>query len=250
MPAAAYFQEEKVMNEEVIRVFIGFDPVESVAWHAMAHSIFTRSSRPVALIPVNLANLKGVFTRPRDPKQSNEFSFTRFLTPYLAGYKGHALFFDCDMLLRTDIAEVFDVVKQQPGKAAYVVKHTYEPRDGIKYLNTVQYKYPRKNWSSVVLWNCGHPANRALTPEFVNTASGIELHRFTWLSDDQIGELDVRWNWLVGEYDAPPADVKNVHWTVGGPYFHEYRTADFSEEWFSERDKVIHCLQRLPQEET
>lgn len=232
------------MNKDIIKVFIGFDPVESVAWHTMAHSIFARSSKPVALIPINIANLRDIFKRPRDPKQSNEFSFSRFLVPYLSNYEGYALFFDCDMLLRTDISEIFDAVKEQPDRAVYVVKHDYEPRDDIKYLNTVQYKYPRKNWSSVVLWNCGHPANKAVTPDFVNTATPMELHRFAWLQDEQIGDLNVRWNWLVGEYDEPPQDVKNVHWTIGGPYFEEYKSSDFSEEWFAESKKMNYCMQR------
>lgn len=232
------------MNKNVIKVFIGYDPVESVAWHTMAASIYRHSSRPVAIIPVNLRNLQGVYTRPRDPKQSNEFSFSRFLVPYLSNFEGQGIFFDCDMLLRTDIAEIFSAMESQPGKAVYVVKHTYEPRDGVKYLNTVQYKYPRKNWSSVMLWDCGHPKNKVVTPDFVNTADPMTLHRFGWLEDDEIGELDVRWNWLVGEYDEPPKDVKNVHWTVGGPYFEEYKNADFAQEWFDERDLMQHCLQR------
>lgn len=232
------------MRNDIIKVFIGFDPVESVAWHTMAHSIFRHSSKPVAIIPLNIRNLHSIYNRPRDPKQSNEFSFTRFLVPYLSEYSGYSLFFDCDMLLRGDISEIFDVIEKDPGKAVYVVKHTYEPRDDIKYLNTVQYKYPRKNWSSVVLWNCAHPANNIITPEFVNSATGLDLHRFTWLRDEEIGELDVRWNWLVGEYDDPPADVKNVHWTVGGPYFHEFQNADFSEEWREQNKSMTYCLQR------
>lgn len=232
------------MNDSIIKVFIGFDPVESVAWHTMAHSIFTRSSRPVAIIPINLTNLKSIYTRPRDPKQSNEFSFTRFLVPYLCNYKGYGIFFDCDMMLRVDIHTIFDVFNTQPGKAVYVVKHDYKPRDQIKYLNTVQYTYPRKNWSSVVLWNCEHPSNQKVTPDFVNSSPPLDLHRFTWLADDEIGSLDFKWNWLVGEYDNPPLDVKNVHWTVGGPYFEEYKNSDFAEEWFSERDKMVYCMQR------
>lgn len=232
------------MSSKLLKIFIGFDQVESVAWHTMVHSILARSSRPVAIIPVNLANLKEVFTRQRDPKQSNEFSFNRFLVPYLSDYEGYSVFFDCDMLMRVDINEILKVIESEPGKAVYVVKHHYEPRDDVKYLNAVQYKYPRKNWSSVILWNCAHPANKSVTAEYVNTATGMELHRFQWLNDDQIGELDVRWNWLVGEYDEPPADVKNVHWTVGGPYFEEYKNADFSEEWFAEFEKMTYCMQR------
>lgn len=232
------------MNENVLRVFIGYDPVESVAWHTMAHSILARSSRPVAIVPVALENLKGIYKRERDPKQSNEFSFTRFLVPYLAGFQGYAAFFDCDQLLRTDISEIFEIAQKAPEKAIHVVQHDYEPKDDVKYLNTVQYRYPRKNWSSVVLWNCGHPANRKLVPEFVDKATAMELHRFQWLEDEQIGALNVRWNWLVGEYADPPADVKLVHWTVGGPYFHEYRRADFADEWFAEFDRMSHCQQR------
>lgn len=233
------------MSSNLLKIFIGFDQVESVAWHTMVHSILARSSKPVAIIPVNLANLKGVYTRARDPKQSNEFSFSRFLVPYLSDFEGYAAFFDCDMMLRTDINELFETVKQDPGKAVYVVKHDYQPRDDIKYLNNVQYKYPRKNWSSVVLWDCAHPANKVVTPDFVNNASPMELHRFTWLKDEEIGELNVRWNWLVGEYDEPPTDVKNVHWTVGGPYFEEYKNVDFSEEWFAESKQMTYCLQRV-----
>lgn len=232
------------MHPDVIKIFIGYDPVESVAWHTMVSSIYRQSSRPVAIVPINLGNLNGIFNRPRDPKQSNEFSFSRFLVPYLCNYEGIGIFFDCDQLLRTDIAEIFNVIDQQPAKAIYVVKHTYEPRNDVKYLNTVQYRYPRKNWSSVVLWNCAHVKNRVVTPEFVNTADALALHRFTWLDDLEIGELDIRWNWLVGEYDDPPNDVKNVHWTVGGPYFREYASADFAEEWRIEQNNINFCLQK------
>jgi hypothetical protein len=149
-------------------------------------------------------------------------------------------------MLRTDIAEIFSVLEEQQGKAVYVVKHTYEPRNDVKYLNTIQYKYPRKNWSSVVLWNCDHEKNRIVTPQFINTVEALALHRFTWLDDNEIGELDIRWNWLVGEYDNAPNDVKNVHWTVGGPYFDEYSTSDFSNEWFEEKALMENCLQRNP----
>jgi len=234
------------MLDQVIKVFIGYDHVESVAWHTMAASIYRHSTRPVAIIPVNLRNLKGIYNRPRDPKQSNEFSFSRFLVPYLCNYEGQGVFFDCDMLMRTDISNIFSVMKEQPNKAVYVVKHTYEPRNDVKYLNTVQYKYPRKNWSSVVLWNCEHFKNQLITPKFVNTAEALALHRFTWLEDSEIGELDIKWNWLVGEYDDPPKDVKNVHWTVGGPYFKEYEDVDFAKEWFEARDQMEYCLQREP----
>ncbi len=232
------------MEERLLKIFIGYDPVESVAWHTMVHSIITRSSVPVSIIPVNLSNLRSIYNRPRDPKQSNEFSFSRFLVPYLSSYNGYAVFFDCDMMLRVDIVSLFKAVSGRPDLAVHVVKHDYEPKDDIKYLNTVQYKYPRKNWSSVVVWNCAHPSNKNVTPEYVNAATPMELHRFLWLNDNEIGELDVRWNWLVGDYSNPPEDVKNVHWTVGGPYFEEYKEVDFAQEWFEEHQKMNYCLQR------
>jgi hypothetical protein len=230
--------------KNILKIFVGYDPVESVSWHTFTHSIFTKSKKPVAIIPVNLGNLVDIYRRDRNEKQSNEFSFTRFLVPYLSDYDGFSVFFDCDMLMRCDVNEILSVVDSQPGKAVYVVKHDYTPKDQIKYLNTTQYAYPRKNWSSVVLWNCSHPANRIVTPDFVNTASPMELHRFMWLKDEDIGELDVRWNWLVGEYGNPPVDVKNVHWTIGGPYFKEYASVDFSDEWFEECKRMNFCKQR------
>jgi hypothetical protein len=232
------------MYSQIIKVFIGYDPVESTAWHTMAHSILDRSSTPVALIPVNVKNLHGIYSRPRDQKQSNEFSFSRFLVPFLCNYQGYAIFFDCDMLLKVDINKIFDEINRQPGKALYVVKHDYEPKNDIKYLNAIQYKYPRKNWSSVVLWDCSHPANNIVTPEFVNTSSALDLHRFTWLRDEDIGELDVKWNWLVGEYNNPPEDICNIHWTIGGPYFNEYKNAEFASDWFEENNRMNFCLQK------
>lgn len=233
------------MDTRKLTIFIGFDPIESIAFHTLVHSITYYASSPVRIVPVNNQNMQTIFTRPRDPKQSNEFSFSRFLVPYLMDYKGWAIFMDCDMMLREDIYNVFSEIKDQPGKAVYVVKHDYEVKEGLKYLNTVQYAYPRKNWSSFVLWDCGHKSNKKVTNDWVNEASGLELHRFTWLDDTEIGELNVRWNWLVGDYVNPPDNVANVHWTLGGPYFNEYKDVDFCHEWFEMRDNMMQCLQRL-----
>jgi hypothetical protein len=232
------------MHPSVLRIFIGYDPVESVAWHTMAHSIMSRSSAPVAIVPLNLDNLGAIHSRARDPKQSNSFSFTRFLVPYLSGYSGTAVYFDCDQMLRVDVRELLALTELDRSKAVHVVQHDYEPKDASKYLGTVQYAYPRKNWSSMVVWNCEHPANRQVTPEFVEKSPAMHLHRFLWLDDAQIGRLDPRWNWLVGEYSDPPEDVKNVHWTLGGPYFHEYREVDFAREWFDEYEAMVFCQQR------
>jgi len=231
------------MHADVLKVYIGYDPVETVAWHVMVQSILNKSSAPIAIVPLSLKNLSEIYTRPRDEKQSNEFSYSRFLVPFLSDFKGSSAYFDCDMLLRDDISHLFHEINISEFAVA-VVKHDYIPRNKIKYLDHKQYTYPRKNWSSVILWNCGHPSNRVLTPELINTVEPSFLHRFSWLRDEEIGELDLRWNWLVGEYDNPPADVKNVHWTIGGPYFDEYKDSDFSEEWFRERYLLNYCKQR------
>ena len=231
-------------KQKVLPIFIGYDTAETVAWHTLTNSIIEKSTLPVSITPVAIEHFKNFFHRPRDAKQSNAFSFSRFAVPYLMDYAGYAIFMDCDMLLRTDIATILTCIESDPGKAVYVVKHDYTPHEGTKYLGTVQYAYPRKNWSSFVLWNCAHPKNTNLTPDFFNSASGLELHRFTWLEDADIGELDVRWNWLVGEYVNPPSDVFNVHWTLGGPYFSEYTEVDFSDEWRSAHAQINYCSQR------
>lgn len=177
--------------------------------------------------PINLANLGGLFDRPANALSSTEFSFSRFLTPYLSAYEGWSLFMDCDMLARADFAELFALADDR--YAVMVAKHDYTPRDAVKFEGHVQTKYEKKNWSSVMLFN--NARCRALTPDFVNTASGLELHQFKWLaSDDEIGALPLEWNWLVGEYDHNP-DAKVAHFTVGGPYFAKYANADFSDEW-------------------
>ena len=231
-----------LQTQNVLNIYIGFDEVEKVAYHTLSQSIIKYASSPVRISPICSKHFHKFFNRPRDQKQSNDFSFTRFLVPYLNNYDGYAIFMDCDMMLRGDIFDVLNEVDLD--NAVSVVKHDYTPSDKVKYLNKVQYSYPRKNWSSFVVWNCSHKKNRELTPTFIESASGLELHRFTWLLDTEIGDLNFRWNWLVGDYINPPMDVKNVHWTIGGPYFEEYSDVDFSAEWFDMNQETNFCKQR------
>lgn len=228
---------------EVLKIFIGFDPRESVAWHTLANSIFRKSSKPVTICPLNLENLNAVYKRPFDSRQSNDFSFSRFLVPYLSEFKGLALYMDCDMLIRTDISELFEYCSKNSDKAVHVVQHDYKTKVSKKYLNNTQQNYPRKNWSSIIMWNCEHPSNREVTSEFVNTADAAQLHRFLWLRDQEIGSLSVEWNWLVDEYVVPSDSVKNLHWTLGGPYFNEYADVDGADEWRAARDLTFYCMQ-------
>jgi len=222
----------------VLGIYIGYDPRESAAFYTLAHSISRRSSVPVSIAPLMQSQLKRLYWRPRGPTESTEFSMTRFLVPALSEYRGWSIFMDCDMLCRADIAELAREIERQRDKAVLVCKHDYVPKTQRKFLDQVQTKYPRKNWSSVMVFN--NERCRALGVDYVNAASGLELHRFAWIEDDAIGELPLEWNWLVGEYDYNPA-AKLVHYTIGGPYFPEYRDCDYADEWFAEHDSMRQC---------
>lgn len=223
----------------MINMFIGFDPREAVAYHVCANSVIRHASRPVAFTPLALKNLAGYTETHTDG--SNQFIYSRFLIPHLMNHTGWAIFVDGDMLVRADIAELWAL--RDESKAVLCVHHDYKTKAHDKYLGARNQDYPRKNWSSVVLWNCAHPANRTVTPEFVERSTGAQLHRFTWLTDDQIGELPKEWNWLPDEF-GPNPEAKLLHWTLGTPCFHEYAAAPMAEEWHRERMLADYSLQR------
>lgn len=224
----------------MINVFIGYDPREAVAFSVLAFSIEERSSEPVSITPLKLSQLEMVLTRERHPLQSTDFSFSRFLVPYLSGYSGWSVFMDCDMLMREDIANLWRLRDER--YAVMVVKHDHVPRETVKFLGEPQSKYEKKNWSSVMLFN--NARCRALTPETVNTASGLELHQFKWLGNDElIGALPDRWNHLVG-YNAPRKDAALVHYTLGGPYFPEFRDCEYSSDWREQYDAMLNVSAR------
>jgi lipopolysaccharide biosynthesis glycosyltransferase len=214
----------------MIPVFIGYDARESVAYHVCTNSIIRHSSSLVSLHPLALHNLKGYEEKHTDG--SNHFIYSRFLIPHLMGYKGWAIFLDGDMILRDDITELWNL--RDESKAVMVVKHDYKTRLTEKYLGARNENYPRKNWSSVILWNCGHEANRVVTPEFVSNATGAQVHRFTWLTDDLIGELPIEWNWLPDEFGVN-TEAKLLHFTLGTPCFHDFADSPMAEEWHRER---------------
>jgi hypothetical protein len=225
----------------MIKVFIGYDSREAVVYHVCAQSIIRHTTQPVSLTPLALNTLSGYKEKHSDG--SNQFIYSRFLTPFLCDYKGWALFIDGDMLLRTDLSELWAL--RDETKAVMCVHHDYKTKTQNKYLGSKNADYPRKNWSSVVLWNCGHPANRDVTPSFIESATGAQLHRFTWLSDDLIGEIPKIWNWLPDEF-GPNEDAKLLHWTLGAPSFHEYANVPMADEWHRERLLMDYCLQRSP----
>ena len=221
----------------MIPIFIGYDPREAAAYHTFCQSIVSHATEPVSFTPLaqRLLSVQG----QRDG--SNEFIYSRFLVPWLSDFHGWALFADGDMLALADIAHLWRL--RQEDKAVMVCQHDYQTKYSEKYLGAKNESYPRKNWSSIVLWNCGHPLNRRLTPEYVDAHTGSHLHRFGWIPDEQIGSLPLEWNWLVGEYAYSPY-AKLVHYTIGGPYFKEYAMCDYAAEWSSEFRRVTHCSQR------
>ena len=225
-------------------MFIGYDPHERAAVNVLADSLVQHSSLPLAVTPIVARQLKGVLTRPRQPNQSTEFSFSRFLVPWLMDYQGWAIFMDCDMLARGDIAELWALRDEQ--FAVQCVQHDHVPGETVKFLGAEQTRYARKNWSSLMLFNCSRCT--ALTPDYVNSASGLQLHRFEWLEDDRrIGPLPLgRWNHLIDVQPADPRPAEQggpalVHWTLGGPWFRQYRLGGgvLAAEWLAARDEAF-----------
>jgi lipopolysaccharide biosynthesis glycosyltransferase len=212
----------------VIPIFIGYDSKVKIAYHVLAESILRNSSTPVTVSPVNLNNLKNIYTRKQDLLASTEFSFSRFLVPHLMNYNGWAIFMDSDMVMLSDITELWNLRNEK--YALQVCKHDYTPNSKNKFLGNNQTIYAKKNWSSLMLMDCSKC--KTLTPEYVNTKSGLELHQFKWLDENLIGSIPLEWNWLVGEYPYKK-DVHNIHFTEGGPYFKEYKNTEYANEWFN-----------------
>jgi lipopolysaccharide biosynthesis glycosyltransferase len=231
-------------------IFIGYDSREAEAFGVCTASIGRHASRSVSVHPIDLAGVRAMrlYSRPTerrgnqlwdvisDAPMSTEFAVSRFLVPALCS-TGWALFMDCDMLARGDLADLFALA--DPSKAVMCVQHVHEPPPGATKMDgQLQVFYARKNWSSLVLYNCDHPANKRLTVEMINTLPGRDLHRFCWLQDDEIGALPVEWNWLAGISPAG-IDPKIVHYTEGGPWLTAYAEAPYADEWRAVRDGAI-----------
>lgn len=221
----------------MIPLYYGFDPRESIGAHVFQHSVLTRSSVPVSFIPLHLDNMKQFYDEWHTDG-TNAFIYSRFLIPHMQGYQGWAIFMDgADMLCQTDIADLWKL-RDPFGKALQVVKHNYTTKAKRKYIGTEMeadnQDYERKNWSSVMLINCGHYAWRQITPEMVKRSAGSILHRFAWMPDDEIGDLPKEWNHIVTE-QAPNPDAKLIHYSLGIPGFKHYEHCEYSDEWFNER---------------
>ena len=216
-----------------MKIYVGHDSREDIAYQVCEHSI-KRRDPSAEVIPLKQRQMReqGIYTRPVDKLASTEFTFTRFFVPYLNDFKGWAVFCDCDFVWRIPSHELIKYC--DPSKAVMCVQHDYKPKEGTKMDGQVQTVYPRKNWSSVVLYNCGHKSNEKLTVDLVNNPNndGAYFHRFSWLKDEEIGSLSHEWNWLVGWYKAPQdGEPKALHYTEGGPWFKNYRHCEYGDVW-------------------
>lgn len=222
-----------------MRIFIGYDPRETVAYHVASHSIIRRASIPVSITPLRRESL-AMLTRPRGEHDSTEFAISRFLVPYLCSYDGIALFLDCDVIMLADVAELEFIgmsMRLLQDHAVKVVKHDYQPRGDTKFLGQGQTRYMRKNWSSVMLFNCN--ACGDLRAEYVNEAPGLDLHQFAWLKDERIGSLDKAWNHLVNEENQCDwQQAKLLHYSQGTPCFPDYNHGQEAGLWQAEYDDL------------
>ena len=220
--------------------FIGYDSKEDIAYRVCKQSLINNSTLDTKVMALKQYELraKGFYYRDIDPLASTEFTYTRFLIPSLMNYKGWAVFCDCDILFLTDVKLLFEGLDDE--KAIYCVQHDYSPSEKHKMDGKKQTIYPRKNWSSFIIFNCSHPSNKKLTVEVVNKESGSYLHQFKWLKDEEIGSLDERWNWLEGWTSKHnPSKPYAIHYTRGGPWFSEWQDVEYADLWNKEKDKYL-----------
>ena len=219
-----------------LRIFIGYDSREKIAFHVLSYSIIANATIPVSITPINLNNLKRFYNRPRGKNESTEFSISRFLTPYLSNFEGYSLYLDCDFIMLGNVAKLLKFVAKKSNRTLWCVKHKYKPRDSTKFLKEKQFIYSKKNWSSFMLFN--NKKCKILTPKFVSKAKGLELHQFKWTSEKLIGSLPKTWNVLVGEQKIPKK-FNALHYTLGGPYFKKYSKCSGSRFWFEYQKQLL-----------
>jgi len=212
-----------------MRVFIGYDKREHLAAMICKYSIVKRSPESTHITFLKSIEIDA-FKRERERTQSTDFTYTRFLVPYLSGYQGWSVFCDCDFLFLNDINLL--MAYADPSKAVCVVKHpSYIPHTGLKMDNIPQHRMEKKNWASLMLFNNSHPDTQKLTPEYINTVQpGVLLHTFDWT--DNIGSIPMNWNVLDNYYDITPLNA--IHYTDGGPWFENYKQTQYSNYWWRE----------------
>jgi lipopolysaccharide biosynthesis glycosyltransferase len=219
-----------------LRIVIGYDRHESAAYHTLCHSILTRSSLPVSITPLYLPQLQADNLIWRQDRGSTDFSFSRFLAPYLSGYRGKVLFLDCDMLCLGDIAELFHYIGI--GHDVAVVKHDYRPTNPTKFLGNKQEAYPKKLWSAVCLYNAYTAKCQRLSPKLVNESEGSYLHQFQWTHDSRIADIPEEWHYVPNHSEPRVSKPKLIHFTEGGPYFKACRDVPMASLWWEEYHRM------------
>jgi len=237
------------MINKLPTIYIGYDPKEESYVHVLKKSIEDNTNMTYNIVPLVQKELRrsGLYYRTGEMTDygrvdcfdgkpfSTEFSFTRFLVPFLNQFSGLALFMDCDMFVRSDISEIFDTYGQQKNFPISCIHHDHAPIAEQKMDGQIQTIYRRKNWSSFVLWNCDHPALKHFTVADVNTKSGSWLHAFEFIDYDPIGEIHPEWNWL-DSHSPAEIEAKCVHFTTGGPVYPDWKGMreidnQYAEEW-------------------
>jgi len=228
------------MKIENLHLFIGYDSKEDIAYRVCKYSLQKKTSINLNINSLKIDELiaKKLYHRGIDPLASTQFTYTRFLVPILMNFKGWAIFCDCDFIFLEDIAKILEDLDDT--KAIYCVQHDYAPKERHKMDGQQQTIYPRKNWSSFVVFNCSHKSNKRLSVDLVNSETGSYLHQFKWLNDNEIGSLDERWNWLEGwTSNHNESSPYAVHYTRGGPWFDEWQDVEFAKEWILLRDEYL-----------
>ena len=223
-----------------LKFFIGYDSKEDIAYRVCKYSLLKRSSINIKVFSLKLDELVAMnyYTRSIDPLASTQFTYSRFLVPKLTNYTGWAVFCDCDFIFLDDVSKLCEGLDES--KAVYCVKHDYTPKEKHKMDGQKQTIYPRKNWSSFIVYNCSHPSTKNLTIDKVNNETGAYLHQFKWCRDEEIGSLDERWNYLEGwTSNHNKSEPYAVHYTRGGPWFEEWQDVEFAQEWLTERNEYL-----------
>lgn len=218
-------------------MFIGFDSKQKTASKVCEYSIQKNSKTHVEIFHLDTNKLRedNIYFRPDGDPSSTEFTYSRFLVPYLSDYKGYSIFVDSDFLFLDDIQKVFNLALMdfdRKKRAAYCVKHLeYKPKTDTKFYGKPQLTFPKKNWSSLILFNNEHPSCKNLSPLTIANKSPQWLHRFEWLNENEgeLSNIPITWNWLVGEYNNK-VNPSALHFTNGGP-FNEVYGQDYEEIW-------------------
>jgi len=218
------------MND-VINVYIGLDEPYEIAYDTCKSSILSNNKKyKLNIKPINY-NTVTDYQRDKTENESTQFSFARFWVPYESNFKGISIFLDSDFLFLESIDNLIDLYN--PKKAIMCCKHDYKPSNTTKMDGKIQSVYPRKNWSSLIIFNNEHPKNTTLEPWLLNTLTGAYLHRFMWLADRDIGSLPLEWNWLVDWYqEEKDFEPKALHFTEGGPWLKSFKSCSYSDLWY------------------